>query len=296
MRKTTDKIALGCVTFGREINKETAFAIMDYAVSNGITFFDTAAAYGNGASERVIGEWLSNNGGIGDRLTIATKLLPPFSQQSLVDGIDKSLYRLNTASVNILYLHNWHETALNDDVILELNRLLQIGITKAIGVSNFTSDQLKIFLDKQRLSQSEIIGYVQNNHNLAVSDLADEMVDHCSINGIKIISYSPLGAGFLTGKHLSGVETGSRFDMMPAHQKIYFTQDSEKRLEGLLKLAKQAYQSPSVLALAWALRQPFVEKVLIGARSIDHINQAIKADEFTDYEILKKLDELSKTN
>jgi aryl-alcohol dehydrogenase-like predicted oxidoreductase len=247
----TSKIGLGCVTFGREINKDDSFALMDYAYAHGIRHFDTAAAYSSGASEQIVGQWLTSRRP--SDITIATKLLPPFT------NIDASLQRLSR--IDILYLHRWDEK-----IPVEI---FEKGIK--IGASNFTAAQVK----------GLPFQYIQNNHNLAVSDLTDELKNHCIENNIKIVTYSPLGAGFLTGKHAQGVQPGSRFDIMPGHQQVYFNGHAQQRLKKLQEVSDRTGHSMVHLALAWALHQP-VTTVLIGGRTPAHLDQALEALSFND--------------
>jgi 1-deoxyxylulose-5-phosphate synthase len=257
----TQIIGLGCVTFGREINADDAFAIMDYAYSKGIHHFDTAAAYGGGASEKIIGRWLSSRRP--SNITIATKILPPFTEEA----IHASLKRLS--KIDILYLHRW-----DDKIPAEL---FEYGIP--IGASNFTVEQLQNFPFQ----------FIQNNHNLAVSDLTDDLRQHCTKNNITIVTYSPLGAGFLTGKHLHGVQPGSRFDIMPGHQQVYFNEQAQQRLKKLQEVSARTGHSMVHLALAWALHQKDVSTVLIGGRTTAHLDQALKALELNDENIFAEL-------
>jgi aryl-alcohol dehydrogenase-like predicted oxidoreductase len=261
----TEIIGLGCVTFGREINATDAFAIMDYAYSKGIHHFDTAAVYGNGASEKIVGEWLNSRRP--QNITIATKILPPFTEQA----IHASLERLT--KIDILYLHRW-----DADIPLEI--FTKEGM--AIGASNFTAEQVSGLPFK----------YIQNNHNLAVSDLTDELRAHCVAKNIKIVTYSPLGAGFLTGKHLHGVQPGSRFDIMPGHQQVYFNEHAQQRLKKLQEVSARTGHSMVHLALAWALHQKDIASILIGGRNVSHLDQALKALAFNDQEIFKELTSL----
>jgi Predicted oxidoreductases (related to aryl-alcohol dehydrogenases) len=252
-------IGLGCVTFGREINEEAAFAIMDYAYSAGIRHFDTAAAYGNGASEKIVGRWLASRRP--SDITIATKLLPPFTHLS------ESLERLSR--IDILYLHRWDRNIPPE--------IFNQGIP--IGASNFTLEQL----------ENLPFQYIQNNHNLAVSELSPELRQHCKKNNITIVTYSPLGAGFLTGKHQQGVQPGSRFDIMPGHQQVYFNEQAQQRLRKLQEVSARTGHSLVHLALAWALHQQDVSTVLIGGRTTAHIDQALQALAFNDEKIFAEL-------
>ena len=96
---------MGCVTFGREIDEKTSFDILDKAYESGITLFDTAQSYGSGASESIIGKWLTLHAGIRENITIATKVLPPFESEHLQQAVNASLQRLQVENLDILYLH-----------------------------------------------------------------------------------------------------------------------------------------------------------------------------------------------
>src|SRR5690606_35811379 len=94
MNNPLSKIGLGCVTFGREIDEPASFAVLDHAYANGITFFDTAAAYGGGASETILGKWMAKRGKTSPALTVATKVLPPFDSEHIAASVEQSLARL----------------------------------------------------------------------------------------------------------------------------------------------------------------------------------------------------------
>jgi aryl-alcohol dehydrogenase-like predicted oxidoreductase len=284
-------LGLGCVTFGREISPAVSFQIMDKADACGIDHFDTASAYGNGASESIIGNWIASRRINRDKITIATKILPPFDRESIINSVDQSLQRLSTGSIDIIYFHRWDDSLQNEDPVNTMQELLRNGKIKSFGASNFTTSQLNGFIQQQ--AAGETLKYVQNNHNLAVSDIDDHFLDTCLNNGIRIITYSPLGAGFLTGKHRNGVIKGSRFDIMPAHQDIYFMDKAQQRLSNLLKVASRTGLPPAHLALSWALHQHGISKVLIGARKAEHITQAIDALAFDDQEIFAELESLN---
>jgi aryl-alcohol dehydrogenase-like predicted oxidoreductase len=263
------QIGLGCVTFGREIDEVASFALLDHALARGVRHFDTAAAYGGGASETILGKWLASRKPQG--ITVATKILPPYDR---ID-ITGSMKRLGIEQIDLLYLHQWHETALQLDSALD-------GLAvKQLGASNFTLEQLRAAGPRIRV--------IQNNHNLAVSDVSGELRAYCAANCISIVTYSPLGAGFLTGKHQNGVQTGSRFEIIPGHQQVYFHESAYQRLAKLEDVAKRTGHSQAHLALAWALHQPGIDTVLVGGRSPAHLDQAFAALEFDDAAILTEL-------
>jgi 1-deoxyxylulose-5-phosphate synthase len=263
------RIGLGCVTFGREIDEAASFALLDHALALGVKHFDTAAAYGGGASESILGKWLASRKPEG--ITVATKILPPYDR---ID-ITPSLNRLGVEQIDLLYLHQWHETAL------QVGPLLGRLAVKQFGASNFTLEQLQ--------AAEPLFRVVQNNHNLAVSDVSDAFRAHCAANGISIVTYSPLGAGFLTGKHQDGVQPGSRFEVVPGHQNIYFHDSAYQLLAKLETVAKRTGHSQAHLALAWALHQPGIDTVLVGGRTPAHLDQAFVALEFDDAALLSEL-------
>jgi aryl-alcohol dehydrogenase-like predicted oxidoreductase len=131
---------------------------------------------------------------------------------------------------------------------------------------------------------------LQNIHNVAVRSIDDPTRALCSRSAVAIVTYSPLGAGFLTGKHARGVEAGSRFDIIPGHQNVYFNETAQRRLACLKAVAARADVSVVHLALAWALHQRDVATVLIGGRTPEHIEQALRARSFHAPELFRELD------
>jgi len=267
------QIGLGCVTFGREIDEAASFALLDHAYERGVRHFDTAAAYGGGASETILGRWLASRKPEG--VIIATKVLPPYDCIDIRPNLD----RLGLEQIDLLYLHQWHETALH--CVPALDDLVNSGLVRKLGVSNVSLDQLR--------SAGSRFSVVQNNHNLAVSNVSDELRAYCVANEISIVTYSPLGAGFLTGKHQSGVQAGSRFEIIPGHQQVYFHESAYQRLAKLEAIAKRTGHSQIHLALAWALHQRGIDTVLVGGRSPAHLDQAFAASEFGDEEVLAEM-------
>lgn len=263
------RIGLGCVTFGREIDEAASFALLDHAFARGVTHFDTAAAYGGGASETILGKWLASRKPEG--ITMATKILPPYDR---ID-ITPNLKRLGVEHIDLLYLHQWHDTALQAGAALE-----KLPV-KRFGASNVTLDQLRALGPRFRV--------IQNNHNLAVRDVSEALRDYCAANDIVIVTYSPLGAGFLTGKHQNGVQAGSRFEIIPGHQQVYFHDAAYQRLARLETIAKRSGHSQAHLALAWALHQSGIDTVLVGGRTPAHLDQAFAALEFDDPALLAEL-------
>ena len=288
-KKKISRIGLGCVTFGREIDLNASFAMMDHAVANGITLFDTAAVYSAGISEQIVGAWLSARQPEAGSILIATKVLPPYDGEHLAESVNASLRRLGTDSIDILYLHRWDASIENGEALAALNNLVRSGKVHMPGVSNFSEEQLGQAIRLQKTYHAGPFCFAQNNHNLAVSDLNQGFRQICAEHAIDIITYSPLGAGFLTGKHQSGVLPGSRFDLVQGHQAIYFNEAAYRRLERLKAVAVRTGYAPAHLALAWALHQN-TNSVLVGGRTPGQLDQAFAALLFDEPEIFAELE------
>lgn len=286
------RISLGSATFGREIDAAAAFGMMDHAVARGVSLVDTAAAYSAGVSERIIGKWLSGRGSDTARPAIATKLLPPYSAQEIESGAAASMERLGVETLDLLYLHKWDSAIGTAGVLGALHQLVRSGRVRVIGVSNFTLAQLQDVLAFQRQLGLTPFRVLQNNHNLAVRDCERPLREFCESEGVALVSYSPLGAGYLTGKHIGGVQPGSRFDVMPGHQAIYLQPAADARLKRLASLSAECGRSMAHLALVWALQQPGIASTLVGGRTLQHIDQAFAALMESDPAVLLALSRL----
>lgn len=290
-RLPISSIGCGCTTFGREIDEAAAHDFLDHAYARGVTFFDTATAYGAGASETAIRSWLSSRRPAAARVVIATKILPPYEPDLIARATDECLQRLGLETIDLLYLHRWDATAESPESLSTLDALVRAGKVRALGVSNYDQSQLETALALQEQHQLERFYAVQNNHNYAVSDFSPEYRRFCAERGIAVVTYSPLGAGFLTGKHSrESVEAGSRFDIVPGHQDVYFHEQGWKNLALLEKVAARHGLSQTHLAMAWALHQAGVTSVLVGGRTPAHLDQALAAQAFDNAEILAELD------
>lgn len=287
--KNLSRIGLGCVTFGREIDLQTSFMLMDLARWRGVNYFDTAAAYGAGASETIVGEWLAAHPDAGYSIAISTKILPPYTTQSIRQSVDQSMQRLGVHVIDTLYLHRWEQEAMAAPALETLHELVQEGKVRMLGASNFTAAQLGQTLHEQSGRGLTRFGVIQNNHNLAVRDVDDAVRKLCREYGVSIVTYSPLGAGFLTGKYQKGIEPGTRFSLIPGHQDVYFHEQAFSRLEKLQAVSARTRHSAAFLALAWALHQPGIASVLVGGRSASHLELAFSALEFDDPQIFSEL-------
>ena len=288
-------LGMGCVTFGREIDRATSFSILDHAWKKGITLFDTAEAYGNGASESILGEWLAERK-LRDQIVLATKVAGSLTSQRVIESAEASLRRLQTDRIDLFQLHNWDDEVALDETLGALDRLVQQGKVRYCGCSNWNTWQLaKSLLStlKDGLVRMET---VQPPYNLVQREIESDLLPLCIDQQIGVISYSPLGAGFLTGKYRynEAVPAESRFDVIPGHQPIYFTEHRLQIVDRLRALAKESGHSMISLALSWVLRQPGVTSVLIGARRQEHVDQMFDAETLQlPSEVYDELDRLS---
>jgi aryl-alcohol dehydrogenase-like predicted oxidoreductase len=273
-------IGLGCVTFGREIDEATSFAVMDHAVERGITLFDTAEAYAQGRSEEVVGQWLKERGSR-DRIVLATKVTPPLDEARILAAAEASLRRLQTDVIDLYQLHAFDPKTPLEVTLAALAKLVEQGKVRFIGCSNFAAWQLCKALWRADANGWPRLESVQPNYNLAVRDIEAELLPFCADQELGVITYSPLGAGFLTGKYTRDktAPAGSRFDILPGHWGIYDNELAFQRMEKLRTTAAQTGRTMADLALAWVIGQPGVTSVLIGCRNTGQVDQAFAAEQ-----------------
>lgn len=275
---SVSSIGMGCVTFGREIDSHSSLQIMDHAFEHGITLFDTAEAYAQGASETVVGEWL-NSRNRREQIVLATKIGGELTRERIVSSTEASLKRLQTDRIDLLQTHAWDKSTPLEETLEALTILVNQGKVRYVGCSNYDASQLAAALTLSGQSELTRLTSVQPPYNLVQRDIESELLPLCIRENIGVISYSPLAAGFLTGKYRPGhpVTPGSRFDVIPGHQPIYFTEHGYQVLERLDESARTTGLSHVQLALSWVFRQPSVSSVLIGARNTLHVDQALDA-------------------
>lgn len=273
-------IGLGCVTFGREIDEATSFAVMDRARERGINLFDTAEAYAAGTSEQVVGRWIKDRGARDD-VVLCTKVSGNLTAERVLTSAEASLNRLQTDYVDLFQLHRFDPDVPLEETLEALDQIVQRGWARYIGCSNFAAWQLCKALwlqDKHGWARMES---VQPNYNLVERGIEQELLPLCADQQIGVVSYSPLGAGFLTGKYRENgaLPKGTRFDVLPSHQDIYFHTRGWRVMEGVRAQAEALDIPMPQLSLAWVIGQPGVTCVLIGARKLEHIDQAFVAEQ-----------------
>ncbi|GAB4427257.1 MAG: aldo/keto reductase [Chloroflexi bacterium OHK40] len=286
-------VGIGGATFGREIDEATAFAVLDRALERGITLIDTAEAYSAGESEAIIGRWLAERRARG-QVTLATKVSGALTAEWVRASCEASLRRLRVDSVDLFQVHRFDPEVPLLETLSALDELVRAGKTRAIGCSNYAAWQLARALWIQDVHGLARFEATQPVYNLADRRIEQELRPLCADQAIGMITYSPLGAGFLTGKYRQGGELprGTRFDVVPAHQAIYFTTARFRVMEGLRAIAADVGRPMAHLALAWVVGQPGLSSVLIGARTPAHVDQGIAATEGLSPDLRAALDGL----
>jgi aryl-alcohol dehydrogenase-like predicted oxidoreductase len=271
-------IGLGCATFGREIDQATSFAVMDRALERGINLIDTAESYAEGRSEEIVGHWLADRG-VRERVVLATKVHGRLTRQRVLTSAEASLRRLQTDRVDLFQVHNWDAETPLEETLEALHMLVEQDKARYIGCSNYAAWQLCKALWRQDVNSLARLESVQPNYNLIVRDIECELLSLCADQEVGVITYSPLGGGFLTGKYRqgNGIPIGTRMDVVPLMQEIYFHEVGFRIMEGLRVKAAELGSTMVLLALAWAMGQPGITSVLAGARSVDQVDQAFQA-------------------
>jgi aryl-alcohol dehydrogenase-like predicted oxidoreductase len=283
-----ERIILGCGNFGgigsapdlygHGENEDEAFAIMDAAWRSGITAFDTADAYGGGASETMIGRWMESRDA---RPFLTTKTFNPMaagadhglSRERVMRQIETSLERLGVQHVDVYLAHEIDPDTPIEEVAETFESLVHLGLIHAWGLSNANAEQLRAVME---------VGWprvVQNSYSLL--DRADEadVLPLCAESRIAYTPFSPLAGGWLTGKYRrdEAVPAGSRMSVRPGP---YAQFQSDKVFDGLERLdeaARERGTDMSTLSLAWLLAQQHVAAVVVGPRRPEHLEPAVRA-------------------
>ena len=251
---------------------------MDAAWEQGITAFDTADAYGGGASETVIGKWIASRG---HRPALTTKTFNPMSagadhglaRERMMRQIESSLERLGVDHVDAYLAHTFDPDTPVDETAATFESLMERGLIRSWGLSNVDGDQLRAFLEVGRPR------VVQNSYSLLDREDEADVLPLCAELGIAYTPFSPLAGGWLTGKYRRNepVPEGSRMSMRPGPYAQFQTDDVFDRLERLADLARERGTDMATLSLAWLLAQPHVTAVVVGPRRPDQLEPPLQA-------------------
>ncbi|PKA98015.1 aryl-alcohol dehydrogenase-like predicted oxidoreductase [Flavobacteriaceae bacterium MAR_2009_75] len=323
------KICLGTMTWGNQNTEDEGHKQMDYAVDQGITFFDTAELYPipahpdrHSVTEKIIGTWFKKNGNR-DKVVLASKIAGKadmtkfirttgFSKDSIIEAVNGSLERLQTDYIDLYQLH-WPERNTNyfgqrgykheitdhwedniHQVLETLRDLIREGKIRHVGISNESPWGTMRFLmeSKVHVSLPRTIT-IQNPYSL-LNRLFEVGLSEISIREkVGLLAYSPLGFGTLSGKYLGGMKPADgRITLFPQYTR-YSGDNAVKATEKYHKLAQDNDLSLAQMALAFVNTRPFVTSNIIGATSMKQLEENIDSIniDLTD-DVLKGIEEI----
>ncbi len=293
-------LALGAMNFGARTPAPEARRIVDRALERGIRFFDTANVYGNGESERILGQALR---GRREQVGLATKVglmrvqgRPEGLSAARVErALEESLERLGTDFVDLFYLHQPDPATPIEETLEAIGRLLRAGKARHWGVSNFAAWrllELNTLCDARGLPRPAVS---QVLYNLLVRQLELEYLPFTRRYPLHTTVYNPLAGGVLAGRYTRGapLPPGSRLGSSKLYQGRYGSDRQLEQAEALRAVAEAEGVEPVTLAYAWLAGQPGVDSILVGAGSVDHLEAAIEAQARTlSPECLARIEEL----
>jgi aryl-alcohol dehydrogenase-like predicted oxidoreductase len=274
------EIALGSwLTYSGGIAREHAEACINRAFEVGITFIDTANAYGRGAAEELLGDVLSRRPR--ESYVLATKLYFPMSARDrglsrpqVLKQIDASLARLQVEYVDLYQCHRYDAETPLEETMGALTEVVQAGKARCIGFSEWTASQIQDSLD---LPGVERFVSSQPQYSLLHREPERDVIPLCAEHGISQVVFSPLAQGVLTGKYRPGEAppegTRATSDSMGGFIQRWLRDDVLESVQQLRPLADGLGVTVSQLALAWVLREPNVASAIVGATRPEQVEQ-----------------------
>ena len=231
------------------------------------------------SSERILGRWLKSRG-VRSQVTIQTKVSANRSEQEVQEALEASLRRLQTDTIDLYLFHSYDPDVPLEGGLAALDRGEKAGSIRCSGCSNFSAGQLSEALGLSLRKGLPRLGVIQPIYNLACREIETDLLPLCRRQQVGVVTYSPLGAGFLAGKYTADrgtIPKGTRFDVIPGHVDIYFRQRSFRIVEQLQRKAARTGLSMVQLAMGWVLNRQGIGSVLIGARNTSHLDNALRA-------------------
>lgn len=301
-------LCLGTMNFGWHTSEEDSFKLMDRALELGINFFDTADVYGwaveHGLTEEIIGRWFAQGGGRRDAVVLATKVYNPVSRKANLPEPNSdernlsamkirkhchgSLTRLQTDWIDVYQMHHIDRECPWDETWQAFDSLVKQGKVVYVGSSNFAGWDIATAC--QEASKRGMTGLVseQSIYHLDNRMIELEVIPACRHYGLGLIPWSPLAGGLLGGA-LEKLDTGRRTGEEFAER----VEEKRSQLEKYETLCRDVGHPPGEVALAWLLHNPVVTAPIIGPRTLDQLESAVRATEIVlDEETLKRLDDI----
>ena len=325
-------ICLGTMTWGTQNSEEDAFEQMDYSISKGINFFDTAEIYSvpptsesYGKTEVMIGNWLEKRKNR-DKIILASKVAGPgcdwirgggnnFDEKKITEAIDGSLKRLKTDYIDLYQLH-WPERSTNffgrrdylynneegdwnsfESILEALKKFIKSGKIRYIGMSNETPYGMSRYLEVSKNKGAPRMMSVQNPYNLVNRTYEIGMSEISIREKCGLLVYYPLAAGALSGKYQDGkMPKDSRMALFKGWER-HLNPLAMKAYEKYSKVAKDFNLTMVQLAQAFVNSRPFVTSNIIGATTMDQLKENVESIniEFTD-EMMDRVNEIHNNN
>ena len=290
-------LCLGTMNFGPRTPQDEAFAIMDRALEHGINFFDTANGYGGGETERIIGRWLAQGGGRREKVVLATKVYggrDPWPNTNRLSAFhirqacEDSLRRLQTDHIDLYQMHHIDRNTPWEELWQAMDVLVAQGKVVYVGSSNFAGWHLAQANEAARRRHSLGLVSEQSLYNLAARTVELEVVPACEGYGMGLIPWSPLSGGVLGGVLGGGTDgrrSGEQFEKRVERMR--------PQLEPWEALCQELGEQPADVALAWLLANPVVTAPIIGPRTLEQLEGALRALDVTlGDEVLGRLDSI----
>jgi len=297
------RLVLGTMNFGPETDEPTSHAIMDKAHEYGINFFDTANVYGwgenRGRTETIIGTWFAQGGGRRDRTVLATKLNglmgerwpnnDKLSALNIRRACDASLARLQTDHIDLYQMHHVDRETPWEEIWQAMDVLVQQGKVLYVGSSNFAGWDLARANEAAARRHSFGLVSEQSIYNLLTREVELEVLPAAQAYGLGVIPWSPLQGGLLGGV-LRKEREGSRRSA-PRQQSVI--DEHREQLGAYEDLCEELGEEPATVALAWLLTRPAVTGPIIGPRTSEQLDGALRALELRlEDKVLDRLDEI----
>ena len=303
-------LALGTMTFGTETDEAGAHAQLDRYVEAGGNLVDTADVYSAGVSERIIGHWLAARAGARDQIVLATKgrfatgVGPNdlgLSRRHLSAALDASLRRLGVDVIDLYQLHSYEPLTPLEETLHFLDDAVRAGTIHYVGLSNFTGWQLQHAVDIAEFRALAGPVTLQPQYNLLVREIEWEIVPAARHAGLGLLPWSPLGGGWLTGKYqreeqpTGATRLGENPDRgVEAYGRRSRVERTWDVVDAVRDIADKRAASMAQVALAWLVDRPAVTSVILGARTMEQLDDNLGAAELhLTADEANRLDEVS---
>lgn len=310
------ELCLGTMTFGEADDKsfmhqvgsdeKTSFNILNRALELGVNFVDTADVYGqDGLSERVIGAWIERDQRRNE-IVLATKFRFSMgeganrsgaSRYRIVRCVEHSLKRLRTDHIDLYQIHMQDIDTPEEEILRALDDLVTQGKVLYVGASNYAAYRLMDSLWVGRSKNLSPFVTLQAQYSLVTREVEREHLPLCRAQGLGILCWSPLGAGFLSGKYDQGQPppAGTRLEKWKARLASFDNPRNWRILAAVRAVAAETNATAVAVSLAWLLAQPQVASCIFGARSVAQLEENLKATDLAlSDEQVARLEEASR--